>query len=189
MILTLFILAMRSQKPSKLFEGAADVAIVLAFFDGFAFVVEFFAATEAEGDFHFAAFEIEFEGDEGEALLFEFADQFVDFLFFEEEFSGAAGVVVEVGGAGIVGGDVDVEEPGFTVAHQAVAVADVDATGADGFHFRADEGDAGFVGFEDFVEKPGFAVVGNDFDAFGLGFCHAVFIGATLTRLGVSPLL
>ncbi len=63
------------------FHRLLSFALLRAAFEGFAFVVEFFAFGEGDGDFGVVAFvEIEHQGDDGQAVFVDFGVEFVELL-------------------------------------------------------------------------------------------------------------
>ena len=57
------------------------LALLRAAFEGFAFVVEFFAFSKGDGDFGVVAFvEIEHQGNDGQAVFVDFGVEFVELL-------------------------------------------------------------------------------------------------------------
>lgn len=56
----------------------------IAGFDGVAFVVGFLSSGEGDGDFGFAIFEVDFEGDDREALFFGLTAKEFDLLFVHQ---------------------------------------------------------------------------------------------------------
>ncbi len=82
--------------------GAVDFALVVAFFEGLAFVVLPFADSEAELDFGQASVvEVDGEGDERGAGLGEAEGQSLHFAAVQEQAPVPVGVVVAVGGRGV----------------------------------------------------------------------------------------
>lgn len=65
--------------------------------------MQLFAACQRQGNFDPAALEVHFQRHQGQALLFDFADQLANFLAVHQQFAGAAGVVVEILAGGVMG--------------------------------------------------------------------------------------
>ena len=141
----------------SVFEGALDVALGVAFGDGGAFVVLFFAEGYGDFDFDFAFFEIDFGGNEGGAVGFAFADKGRDFFFVEKEFARSGRVVVlEVAGVD-VGRNVGIGEVEFRSFGGDEAVFDADVSGFDRAHFVAAQNHPRLIkGAEKVVERGSF---------------------------------
>jgi hypothetical protein len=109
-------------------------------------------------------------------------DELPDFLTVQQEFAGAAGIVVEKLGGGLVGRNVDIVEMNLTIPNQGKSVPEIGFAFSDGLYFGPDEGDARFVGFQDFILEPRLTVVGDDFEAIASG---RGFLGRVLFRVHV----
>lgn len=126
------------------------------FADGVALVVLLFAFGDAEFDFGATVFEVNGEGDEGDAALFAFDFQLVNLAAVGEELTITARlVVVDDGGFGI-GIDVTIVEDELTAGDGGVGFLELGFAVAEGFDFGAEEGDAALelVGDEIIVEGP-----------------------------------
>ena len=88
------------------FAFAIQVSLLIAAFDGFAFVVFAFAAGHCERQLHLAVLEIEFEGNQRIALFIGFGVKLFYFPSVKEQFAGSQGVVIVIIGEG-VGADSD----------------------------------------------------------------------------------
>ena len=82
------------------FHGAFHFALAFAVFDGVALVVFGFAFAQADFAFDPAILPVQIKGHQSETLLFDLASQAFDLIFFEQQFPGAAGFGVDVGGCG-----------------------------------------------------------------------------------------
>src|SRR5258706_10713903 len=85
-------------------HNSAHFAILFLFTDGVAFVVLLFAAGDADLNLDAAAFEVEGEGDERDALGLHGLFELADFALVDEKPALAQRFMIELGGGG-VGGD------------------------------------------------------------------------------------
>jgi len=142
-----------------------------AAFEGFAFVVEFLSFGERNGDFGIVAFvEVEFEGDDGEAVFVDFGIEFFDLFFVQEEFAWSAFFAGEVGVGSIEPSDMGVHEVEFAFDEAAEGVAEVGAFGTEPFDLGALQHDPGLEGLEDLIVVAGFFVLGDELDGHGETF-------------------
>ena len=142
-----------------------------AAFEGFAFVVEFLPFGECDGNFGVVAFvEVEFEGDDGEAVFVDFGVEFFDLFFVQEEFARGAFVTGEVGVGGIEPSDMGVHEVELTFDEAAEGIVEVGAFSTESFDLGTLQHDPGFEGFEDLIVVAGFFVLGDELDGHGETF-------------------
>ncbi len=129
----------------QVFDGSLYFELGVFFLHGGTLVVELFPS--ANGDFHFhpSIFIVQAQGNQRQALFFDFGEQTDDFPFMHQQFSDPVGsVVVDV--AEVVVADLHLVELQLQIpADLAVGVDDLHPPGPQAFHFGADQGDTGFV--------------------------------------------
>lgn len=137
----------REQDPLALLpilDRPLDLAAGFAGSDGLPAVVLLLALRETDLDLGMAALgEIDAEGHEREPLLLGLADQFVDFLPMQQQFSGPGRILVHDVPV-TVGADVAMVQKDFVVVYGGVTILEVHTAFTQGFHFRPLKHDAGF---------------------------------------------
>ena len=146
------------------FHSLVDFADGFAFFDRFAFVVQFLGFGEGELYFGSASFEINFEGDQVVAFFLGLADQFGDFTLVEEQFPFSHGVVAELAG-GRVGIDMKIVEPNFSPLDRGITIHQVGFAFAQGFHLGSAQDHSRLDRVFDEVIVPRLFVLADDLDA------------------------
>jgi hypothetical protein len=150
-------------------------------FEDFALVVELAAFAQTEEDFGAAFGEVHFKRDQGQALFGGAVGEFFHLAAVHEELARPLGDVVEAVGLDILG-DVAAHEPDFVLLDARVSFLQRKATGAEAFHFAADEHDAAFQRFDDFVLVAGFAVEGDEPLVVVLAIGGGIFLTAFFGR-------
>src|SRR5215218_3406655 len=130
------------------FHGAFYFAVCGFFGDLAPFVVLPLAADHGDLEFDDAVLGVEFEGDEGLALLLALADEAVDLFAVQKQLAVARGELTFLPGVR-VGGDVGPDQEHLPVPHPGVALFQVGATFPNGLHFWSRQLDAGLVGLLD----------------------------------------
>jgi len=135
-------------------HGAAELAGLLLFADGGAFVVALFAAGDAEFQLGAAVLEIDGQGNQGGAALFGFGFEAAEFAFVDEELFFAERVVAD--GGFFVGVDVAAVEEQFAAFDASEGFGELAAAQAEGFDLAAEQGQAAFQlgGDEIIMQRP-----------------------------------
>ena len=129
------------------------------------------AIAQAYLDLHPTALEVDAQGDQGEAVLFDLAEEPHDLPAVHQQPAGATGVRIEAV-AVVIGGDMHLVKDHLAVLDAAPGVLQVQGTCPDGLDFRALQLDTGLEFFFDEVLMIGLPVSGHDFDAFLFQFAH-----------------
>ena len=151
-------------------ERALGFALLIAFAQAVALVVQLLALYQRNLYFNFALFvKIHLQRHEGLAALAHLAVELFDLGTVQQQLAPAQRLVVEAVGIGI-GADVGVDQKNFIAVNAGIAFLQVHPSLAAGFDFAALQLDAGLIGIEDFVLVPGFFILRNEFC-----FCHVFF--------------
>lgn len=132
-------------------HGALLFALPVAFLLGIALVVRLLALGQANFHLHLVALPVEGHGDEGVALALDGADERVDLFPVQQHFARAAVVGHHVGGGADERRDRGADQEDFALDDHGVAVAEIDAAGAQRLHFPALQFKAGFEALVDVV--------------------------------------
>ena len=143
---------------------AVDLALRVALRGCLALVVVLLALAHAQLDLHARVLEIDREWDEGVAVLLDERVELVDLTLVQQQPLGAVGIVVE-DVALVVGRDVHGVDHGLAVFHDAVAVLEVERSGADGLDLRPAKLDTGLETVLHKVIVIGLAVLRRDLDS------------------------
>src|ERR1700687_982726 len=114
---------------------------------GLALVPLLFALRQREFDFDLAILEIHARGNQRESLLLGLANQLANFFFVKQKFAGTKGGMIGVV-AVLIGADMAVEEPEFTILDQPVGVFEIGFAGSNGLHLGSGENNSGLEFFE-----------------------------------------
>ena len=127
------------------------------------------ALGQADFGFDAAAFVVQVQRHQGEAFLFHLADQPLDLFSVHQEFAGAVGFRVDVGGGAAQRVDAATDQEKLATLDHHITVSQLHLPGAHGLDLPADQHHAGFVTFTDVVVEPGAAVFGDGFGGFFFG--------------------
>lgn len=130
-------------------------------------VMEFFTLCDADLQFRHAFLPIQGCRHQGIALALDQADQFIQLAAMQQQFAGADGVRVDMGGGSAEGHDMGAEQERLAILDGDVTLFDLNPPLTQALHFPALQGDAGFVAFFDeivvprlFIERDGGAPLG-----------------------------
>ena len=148
---------------------SVQVALLVAAFDGFAFVVFAFSFGNGDDDFDFAVFEVEAQRNQGVAFFVDFGIKPFDFMLVQQEFALTQGVVITIV-CKRVGADMQVVDENLTICNRGVGIFEVCPTLPQGLYFRTNQDHTGLVFIGDKVIEAGLAVFGDYFFVFFFQF-------------------
>ena len=125
------------------------------------FIVLFFTLGQTDLQLGIAFFPVHRGGDQGVALAFYQADQFVQLPSVQQQFPGAGGISGDVGGGGAEGDDMGAKQIGLPILDGDVALLDLGASLAQTLDLPTLQGDAGLITFFDEEVVPGLFIQGN----------------------------
>ena len=149
-------------------HGAVDLTLGVTLGGGLTLVIELFALGKTQLDFDPGVGEIDGQGDESHAVLFDGAVQAHDLALVHEQLTRAAGILVE-NIALFIGADVHAVDGKLPVLDDAVGVLQVDVALTDGLDLCPHKGDARLELFQNEIVVVSFTVFGDDLDAVA---CH-----------------
>ena len=159
----------------SLLHGPVDLTLGVPFGRSLSFVVKFFALAQAYIHLDPAALEVNGQGDQGHAILFDFSVKPHDLPLVHQQAAGTAGIHIEAVSM-VVGGDVHLVQDHFSVLDAAPGILQVQGTCPDGFDFRAYQFDTGFKFFFHKVFVVSFPVSGHDFNSCLFQIAHLLTV-------------
>ena len=123
--------------------------------------MELFALAQAQLQLDPAALEVQRQGNEAVAVPLDIAEQLQDLPLVHQQLPLAQRVPVKDVSL-FIGGNMHPDHKQLAVLDGAVAVLQVDRTGAKAFDLGARQGQAAFIGFLHEIVVPGLAVDGDD---------------------------
>ena len=144
-------------------DRAFELAVDIAFFDVFSFIVGLFPLPQGQFDFHKTALvKINFGRNENKPFLGHRADQPLDLAFFKKQFPFAVRIFIQITGLE-VGINVQIIKEYFIAFDPGVTVGKIDLAGADGLDLPAMQDDPAFPILGQMKIVIGFFIGGDGF--------------------------
>jgi hypothetical protein len=118
-------------------HGALHLSLAFAVFDGVALVVLGLAFGQRDFAFDLAVFPVQVDGYEGVALLFDLANETLDFVFLHQQLFGAHFVGGNVARCGVEWVDLAADQIQLAIANDHIAVGELHLALAGGFDLPA----------------------------------------------------
>ena len=148
----------------RVFDGFGHLAIRLFTFEGFALVVQLFAAAQPKLKLDVVLLEIDLGRDQRESLLFSLADQLVDLNMMQQQLAHPGRIVVLPVTEGVFG-DVHVVDEHLAVLNAAERFLEIHLAVADRLDLGSGQHNAGFKGLLDIIIVVSLFVGGDDLDS------------------------